>query len=79
MYSFNRTTTSVAAKVRPSLNISKTTIKATSGSNENASNIPKPKNVIKPYRGTLTRSSSLKSKSVSKCYTEILCSFLNLL
>ncbi|XP_060861553.1 G2/mitotic-specific cyclin-B [Metopolophium dirhodum] len=66
----NRTTTSVTTKVKPSLNTSKTVLKVNTGLNENVSNIPKaiirPKTVglIKTYRGTLTRSSSLRNKSV---------------
>lgn len=70
MFSLNRTTTSVTAKVKPSLNTSKTILKVNSGLNENISNIPKaitrPKTagLIKTYRGTLTRSSSLRNKAV---------------
>ncbi|VVC39369.1 Cyclin, N-terminal,Cyclin-like,Cyclin, C-terminal domain [Cinara cedri] len=64
----NRTTISATAKVKPSLNTSKI-VKVNTGVNENASNIPKaitrPKALAKPYRGTLTRSLSLRSKSVA--------------
>lgn len=72
VYSLNRTTISVTAKVKPSLNTSKPVLRVNSGLSENVSNIPKaiarPKvvNVLKPYRGTLTRSSSLRSKSVNE-------------
>lgn len=70
MCSLNRTTTSITTKVKPSLsNTSKTVLKVGSGGNENVSGIPKPlprpKAILKPYQGTLTRSSSLRSKSVS--------------
>jgi len=68
----NRTTTSVALKGKPTLNTSKT-VKGSSCLKENVSNIPKavirprPKVFgLKPYRGTLTRSSSLRNKSVNK-------------
>lgn len=68
--SLNRTTTSIATKVKPPSNTTKTVLKVNSGLNENVSNIPKaiprPKAVLKPYRGTLTRSLSLRSKSVSQ-------------
>lgn len=72
LFSLNRTTTSVTTKVKPILNTSKTVLKVNSGLNENVSNIPKaiirPKTVglIKTYRGTLTRSSSLRNKSASE-------------
>jgi len=72
LFSLNRTTTSVTTKEKPSLITSKTVLKVNSGLNENVSNIPKaiirPKTVglIKTYRGTLTRSSSLRKKSVSE-------------
>lgn len=64
----NRTTTSVTLKGKPTLNTSKT-VKGSSCLKENVSNIPKavtrPKVFgLKPYRGTLTRSSSLRNKSV---------------
>lgn len=71
-FSLNRTTISTNVKVKPSLNTSKTVLKVSSGLNENVSNIPKaiarPKAVglVKSFRGTLTRSSSLRNKSVSK-------------
>lgn len=70
MYSLNRTTTSINTKVKPSVsNTSKTILKVGSIGNENVSGIPKalprPKAILKPYQGTLTRSSSLRSKSVS--------------
>ncbi|XP_025201193.1 G2/mitotic-specific cyclin-B2 [Melanaphis sacchari] len=66
----NRTTTSITSKVKPSLSTSKTVLKVNSGLHESVSNIPKaivrPKTagLVKTYRGTLTRSSSLKNKSV---------------
>lgn len=81
MHSLNRTTTSVTTKVKPSLNTSKTILKVNSGLHENVSNIPKaivrPKTVglVKTYRGTLTRSSSLRNKSVSEI--QLLNKFLN--
>lgn len=68
----NRTTISTNVKVKPSLNTSKPVLKVNTGLNENVSNIPKaiarPKTVglVKTFRGTLTRSSSLRNKSVSE-------------
>lgn len=69
--SLNRTTTSVNSKGKTTLNTSKTILKVNSCLNENVSNIPKaivrPKALgLKPFRGTLTRSSSLRNKSVKK-------------
>lgn len=70
IFSLNRTTTSISTKVKPSSNTSKTVLKVNSGLKENVSNIPKaipkPKAVLKPHRGTLTKSSSLQGRSVSQ-------------
>ncbi|XP_025412607.1 G2/mitotic-specific cyclin-B isoform X3 [Sipha flava] len=72
----NRSTLPTNVKVKPSLNTSKTVIKGNTGLNENVSNIPKaitrPKTVglVKSFRGTLTRSSSLRNKSVQLTETQ---------
>ncbi|XP_050539301.1 G2/mitotic-specific cyclin-B2 [Daktulosphaira vitifoliae] len=61
----NRTTTTVNAK-----NCTKTVIKVNSTLKENVSSIPKaisrprPSSMVRPLKGTLTRSSSLRSKSI---------------
>lgn len=58
--------------MKTTLNTSKSVLKVTSGNNENVSNIPqaiaRPRalGTVRPYRGTLTRSSSLRNKSVNK-------------
>lgn len=63
---------SISTKVKSSLNTSKSVLRVNSGLNQNVSNIPKatarpkPTGMVKPYRGTLTRSSSLRNKPVSK-------------
>ncbi|XP_050432110.1 G2/mitotic-specific cyclin-B [Adelges cooleyi] len=64
----NRTTTTLTA---PKLNSTKTVVKVSSTLKENVSSIPKaiikPRltSMVRPYKGTLTRSSSLRSKSIN--------------
>lgn len=72
IFSLNRTTTSISTKVKPTLNSSKVGLKVNSGLKENVSNIPKavtkpkPVGLVKTYQKTLTRSSSLRNRSVSR-------------